>query len=314
MPSSRFGCAAIFGAVLVISGCQGGGEATNASAEGDYCQLVQAYVLPEDCAEFEKQAARQTDGTAAFNAPNPLERGESFTVWLAVAAHPPQPVATPTPPPPRPTPEAPDPSDAPSADPSGETTGGATDEAAVTMPSPPPFEPAQVAPAPEEVVRKMPGHVERFDVTVGEFVAADLEGDESFEIRPLRDRTQRVHLGRPYPSTVWGWQVTPKRGGDHMMTITTTVQVKDREGNYWDVVKTPRSYGFKVRVGPIGYLQDALEQAPFWLKLVTAVVVALTALVLALSKLRNGLFELLGPRKPKPGNDAPPAQDPPAQD
>lgn len=303
MPSARFAYAAVLSSLLLLAGCQNSGPTSNASAEGDYCQLVQAYVLPEDCAEFEKQAARQTDGTAAFNAPNPLERGESFTVWLAVAANAPRPVATPAPPPP-PPPPPPETSDTPSGDPSGD----ATDDTAVTMPSPPPFEPAQVAPAPEEVVQKMPGHVERFDVTVGEFLAADLEGDESFEINPLRDRTQRVHLGKPYPSTLWGWQVTPKRGGDHMMTITTTVQVKGREGDYWDVVKTPRSYGFKVKVGPIGYLQDSLEQAPFWLKLVTGVVVALTALILALSKLRNGLLELLGLRKASPDDKVPPPQ------
>jgi hypothetical protein len=303
MPSSRFFCAAVTGALLVLTGCEGGGG-TNTSADGDFCQVVQAYVPPDDCADFEKQAARQTGGTAAFNAPNPLDRGESFTVWLAVAANRPKPVATPEPKPsPRPSP-SPEPSDAPSGDPAGD----ATDEAVVTPPLPPPIETGPMAPSPEEVVEKMPGHVERFDVVVADYLAADLEGDESFEIKPLRDRTQRVHLGPPYPPTAWGWQVTPKRGGDHMMTITTTVQVKDREGQYWDVVSTPRSYGFKVKVGVLGYVQDSLEQAPFWLKLVTGVVVALTALVLALSKLRNGLLELLGLRKPAPDDKTPPPQ------
>ena len=158
----------------------------------------------------------------------------------------------------------------------------------------------------------MPGHTEHFDLTVGEHVSAVLTGDEAFKIEPRSEQTQRVRLAKPYPSTLWQWQVTALHGGDHVMTIATAVQAKDRNGRYHELSGAPQSYAFKVKVGPVGRAQDALELAPVWLKLLAGVFVALTALLVAIKKTREAFLDLLGikrkPEKPEkpdtPGSDA----------
>ncbi|MXO59512.1 hypothetical protein GRI89_08155 [Altererythrobacter salegens] len=273
-----------------------------AEVEGDYCDAISDYATAEDCADFQKQADRQTEGTASFNAPNPIKRNDSFTVWLAVAANPP-PASRGT--------EATD-----TKEPTPDPRDAATDEAESPRGDPQPIadpEPAlAVAPRPGEIIAKMPGRPKEFTVTVGERVKAVLQGDEAFQIEAKSEPVQRVHLGSPYPSTMWRWEVTALRGGDHTMTITTVAQAIDREGNYHDLTPTSESLSFQVQVTPLQKIEEGVKGAPTWIKAVTAIFVALAALIAAIKSVRDGLLDLLGiRRKPEAtptepeGNDTP---------
>jgi hypothetical protein len=153
----------------------------------------------------------------------------------------------------------------------------------------------------------MPGHTEKFAVTVGDFVAADLQGDEAFEINAQSPRTQTVHLGAPFPSTIWRWDVKAVRGGDHVMVIRTAMQVKDHEGNYHDVVATSQPYSFHVKIGVAGWLKDTLGAVPVWAKLIAGALGGVTLVLLAVGKLRNALLIALGIKKDGAGGDKPPS-------
>jgi len=287
----------MFAAVLASSlvGCNKGEETNTSVSDGGWCDAISDYASPADCADFTKQAELQVEGTAAFNAPNPVKRGKTFSVWLAVAANPPPPVpAKPAKPSivemARPEPAS---TDAPSDTPTDAGVAATEEPAAL----PPPSAPETAAP-PTQVVAAMPGHTETFAVVVGRYVAADLQGDEAFEITNKSDRTQSIRLGPPYPSTIWRWDVKALHGGDHVMVIKTVIQVKDREGKFHDVVATTQPYSFHVQVGVLGWLQDTLTATPGWIKLLTGVILALALLVGAIEKLRNAVLSLFG-KKPK---------------
>jgi hypothetical protein len=281
-----------------VSGCKNSG-ALNPNAAGEsYCDVISAYASAEDCADFQKQAARETDGNAALNAPNPMNRGDTVNLSLAIAANQPEPQ--------------------PEAGPSGGSLAQRDRRVRVVRSAPAPAAPASATPAeaapapaatetyaptPSEVVAPMPGHTETFTLTVGEHVKATLDGDEGFQITPRSPATQVVHLGPPYPATLWNWDVTAVHGGVHTLRISTIVQAIDRNGQYHDLVSSPHAFSFTVHVGFWGNVQDKLQLAPTWIKLVTTIVAALTALVVAVSKLRNAVLRLLGlkAKKPKAG-------------
>ncbi|MEJ2408473.1 MAG: hypothetical protein P8Y58_17395 [Novosphingobium sp.] len=278
--------------VAMLAACQGGSE-TAASLRKDadtkFCEVISDYASPADCDDFEKQASRQMPGKAAFNAPFPLKRGDTFTVWLAVAATPPKadPQATPGP---KASPEA----DA------GETAVSGATEASSSKGE-------YIAPDPAEIVARMAGRPEFFSAVVGDYVAANLEGDESFEIAPASNPVQRVKLAAPWPSTIWKWNVTAKRGGYHTMTLSTAVQVKDRNGHFHEIESTPRAFAFDVTVNPIDKARDVLTDAPAWMKLLGGVFTAAAALLITVRKFRDALFSLFRRRGGTPPDGDPDA-------
>ncbi len=294
------GFPAIIGALsgcMLLSCCH---AAPNAVGES-YCDAISDYATTENCADFQKQAAREADGNAAVNAPNPMDRGDTVSLSLAVAADPPKPLPMPAPlresvPPQahrhhrakgKPTPL---PTQSPSASAADATPAVVAPEATATY-----------APTPSQVVAPMPGHTDVFSLTVGEHVKATLDGDEGFRITPRSPATQLIHLGSPYPATLWNWDVTAVHGGTHTLRINTIVQAIDRNGQYHDLVGSPHAYSFTVKVGFWGKVQDSLQLAPPWIKLVTLVVVALTALFAALGKLRNAVLGAVGLNRKKAG-------------
>jgi hypothetical protein len=270
---------------LALASCKKGAGAGN-PAEGPYCDVVSTYVPSDVCAALQAQASRESDGTASLNAPNPMRRGDTVSVYLAVADQPPKP-----PPQTLDHRRAPVPSEAPgpSAEPAASSTSGSDTGASASTASTASSDrqSQSLAPSPAELVSAMPGHTESFTLTVGQHMAADLAGDAAFSIKPRTPRQQLVHLGVPYPSTVWGWDVTALHGGAHTLTVTTIVQAVDASGASYDLLSTPRAYSFNVKVTPLDQVKDALETAPTWVKLVTAVVVALSGLVAAIVGLRK---------------------------
>ncbi|MCJ2186037.1 hypothetical protein [Novosphingobium beihaiensis] len=280
--------------VMLLASCQGGSETAASHGEDTdtkFCEVIADYVSPADCSDFEKQASRQMPGKAAFNAPFPLKRGETFTVWLAVAATPPKgrPNAASTP-----------------ARTDGEAGNGAADGAVPPQPAETAAE-EYIAPDPAEIAARMAGRPEFFSVVVGDYVAASLQGDESFEIKPASGRIQRVKLGPPWPSSIWKWDITAKRGGYHTMTLSTAVQVKDRKGYFHEIESTPRAFAFDVAVSPIDKARDVLTDAPVWMKLLAAVFTAAAALLVTIKKFRDALFSLFRRQDGTPPDNGPDA-------
>lgn len=317
LQSSKWRAIALASALLLTS-CDARREeqAADSGADKAFCEAVSEYVTPQDCEDFTLQAERQMPGKAAFNAPHPLKRGDTFTVWLAVAAEPPEP--RPTSPPPAAAivlPSTPAPDQQMVVRPEEPTSEVATEPATGTEPSSEPEVPANanrdpaaedeeyIAPDPSDIIGRMSGHPEYFSAVVGDYVAAELDGDASFEIKPASERIQRVKLGRPWPSTIWKWHVTAKRGGNHTMTLSTAVQVRDRNGKFHEIESTPRAFAFDVQVTPLDKARDILADAPGWMKLIGGVFAAAALLLGTVKDFRNALFSLF--RKEETDEDKP---------
>jgi hypothetical protein len=281
----------------VLESCNNNSEEYTGAEDSNYCDAISDYATPQDCADFQTQAERTLSGQAAFNTPGKMARGDQFQVSLAIAANPP-PTPSPTSTP------APTPTPSPSAQP----TTTASDTATAQAPAPDAaagLEPQALAPRPEEVVAALPGKTQTFDLTVGEHVSAELSGDDGFKIEPRSDKTQIVKLAKPFPATLWTWNVTAVHGGTHVLTIRTVVEAKDRQGRYHELTHSIKSYSFPVKVTWIGWLQDVLQQAPIWMKLLAGALVAFAALIAAVKEARDKLFDLLGIRRRQ--HDPPPA-------
>ena len=274
--------------MLALAACQ----ARQGPPGTEYCQVVSDFVTPADCEDFGRQAALQSDGRAAFNAPNPIKRGDSFSVSLAVAD---QPDAPPPPDPAPPGDTAAPPDDIAAAVPDDVATGtapadnaveppvmaGNTQVASVTYPARPQ---PPVAPTPGQVIEPMPGRKVEFDAVVGPRMAAELLGDEGFEITPADgDPKHKVlRMGPPYTSVLWTWNVKARRGGVHTLSVRTVVEAVDSRGGFHELVSTPAVYSFNVVVTPWQQFWDTVADAPKKIESLTAVVVALTALATAL--------------------------------
>jgi len=132
-------------------------EETPAASTGDervFCAEVGRRISPADCEDYVSLAQSATRGMAAFNAPNPMHRGETHTLQLAISYAPPE---------------------------------TAESEAAQTDPSPA----SQLSPTPTETVEGLPGQTVEFEPLVGRFMRAELNG-VGFEITPRSPASQEV--------------------------------------------------------------------------------------------------------------------------
>lgn len=281
MDKRRFGVFAIvLGECLALAGCTAGKPAPPGT---EYCDPISDFATPEDCVDFTRQAALQHPGKAAFNAPNPMRRGDTVAVWLAVAdqPEPPKPSPTPTPQPPADTAATPEPTPTPTPAPS---PAAATPAPAAPTPSPSPSEEPKQAPDPADLVDPMPGRTVRFDTIVGPRMAAELTGSDGFTIVPANGDTRHkiLRMGPPYAAALWKWNVTADRGGTHTLAVKTVVEAIDRKGEFHPMTPTEATFSFTVQVTPWQNFWDGVVDAPKKIDSVTAVVVALTSLVGAL--------------------------------
>ncbi|HRI10425.1 MAG TPA: hypothetical protein PKW35_21545, partial [Nannocystaceae bacterium] len=58
-----------------------------------FCQEVGRRISPADCDVYVELARSAQRGVAAFNAPDPMRRGETHTLQLAISFAPPEPTA-----------------------------------------------------------------------------------------------------------------------------------------------------------------------------------------------------------------------------
>lgn len=152
-------------AVLVLAAC---GQATEQSAPAEsestapaasaqsestiFCPEIERRWSAQECEDFTNLARSAEAGAAAFNAPDPMERGETHTLQLAVSYAPPEPR---------------DPEAAPSP-------------AAETQPL-----------TPSETVDPLPGETVQFTPLVGRFMRAELTG-AGFDIEPVGPASREV--------------------------------------------------------------------------------------------------------------------------
>jgi|GEM_PF-1047744 len=264
----------------------------SAAQPTEFCAEVGRRVSAQDCADFAALSEDAAQGAAAFNAPDPMERGEVHTLQLAISfALTQEQIA------------ARDErarleaerleaerveAERLAAQAEREaavlTTDNAT-EAQPGTPAPPPRSAAAPAPplTPSETVDPLQGETVEFTPLVGRFMRAELVGN-GFDIEPLSPASQEVLQDSV---TTWNWRVVAREGGRRALTLRTVVEGCTAEGQCYPLRSTSQNYDVNVTVGVVGQVQDALTAAPTWLRLVAGVLTALAVLIGAWFGLRN---------------------------
>lgn len=238
-------------------------------------------VTAQDC-ELAAQTEQDVQGgVAAFNWPKEMRREKTVLLRLAVGRAPPAPATAPEgpAPPPEPTPSA-----------APDTTAGATPGPEAPGPPPPP------PPKPEDSVKDLEGETVPYAPLVGRYMSARLSGDGMTIVAKSPEHQEVL----PDSVTTWDWEVTPKAGGRHTMTITTQVEFKDSSNNYIPLRFRPETRQIEVKVPWWLWVKDTLSAMPGWIKLVTGVLTALTALFGAWAALKLALRGKKPAPAPKP--------------
>ncbi|HYD87710.1 MAG TPA: hypothetical protein VEA80_09560 [Vitreimonas sp.] len=254
------------------------------AAPTEFCAEVGRRVSAEDCADFAALAEDAAQGTAAFNAPDPMERGEAHTLQLAISfALTQEQIAAREE---RARLEA----ERLAAQAEEETVALNTVDSTETVDgreAPPPISASAPAPSPpltpSETVDPLQGETVEFAPLVGRFMRAELVGN-GFEITPLTEASQEVLQDSV---TTWSWRVVATEGGRRSLTLRTVVEGCTAEGQCYPLRSTSQNYDVNVTVGLVGQAQDLLTAAPTWLRLVAGVLTALAVLVGAWFGLRN---------------------------
>jgi hypothetical protein len=261
---------------------------TPADPQAEFCAEVGRRVSAADCSDLSRLADEAARGTAAFNAPNPMRRGDVHTLQLAISLAPPE--VEETSPSPAPS-DVEQTEEAAWAQAQRENTTGAfseylqehsgsryADEARVAL------ERLRAASAtPEDVVDPLQGDTVQYTPLVGRFMRVELTGN-GFEITPLNEASQEV---LPDSVTTWSWRVEGREGGQRALTLRTVVEGCTSDGQCYPLRSTSQNYDVTVQVGPLGQAQDLLTAAPVWLRLLAGVLTGLAALVVAWFTLRN---------------------------
>lgn len=261
--------------------------------EGEFCTEVGRRVSAADCEVYERLAESATRGMAAFNAPDPMRRGETHMLQLAVSFAPPEP-----------------------ADSMGlgggdedvlaleeelrqaERSGSgdverlrreleierarSDDELSHPSPAPPPAPPM----TPGDTVEDLPGQTVEFEPLVGRFMRAELSG-VGFQITPRSPASQEV---TPDSVTTWNWEVVAQQGGARSLTLTTVVEGCTGDGSECVPLRsTTQNYTVNVEVGPIDQVRDFIGGIPGWLQAMAAVLAALASLIAAWFGVRNAI-------------------------
>lgn len=253
-----------------------------------FCQEVGRRISPADCDVYVELARSAARGVAAFNAPDPMRRGETHTLQLAISFAPPQP-----------TPEEEvarlrrerDAAEAAEAAARQEAERLARERAqqqqsAQTTPAPPPGPPQ----TPGETVDGLPGETVEFQPLVGRFMRAELTG-VGFDITPKSSASQEV---TPDSVTTWNWEVVARQSGARALTLRTVVEGCTGTGECVPLRSTTQNYTVNVEVGPVDRVKDFLIATPDWIKIVSAILVALAGLIAAWAGLRNAAKKARG--------------------
>lgn len=225
---------------------------SNAAVSSVFCDEIGRRVAQADCDDMVRVAKGAETGEAAFNAPGPMRRGDGATLQLAISYAP------------------------------EETPDTATDTA-VTTNTTTTTGVDSAHPTPAQTVGVLPGETHAFTPLVGRFMHAELTG-AGFDIRALSPAQQEVTRDGV---TTWTWSVKARQGGEQPLTLTTVVVGCLQGGECIPLRTTTHNYTVKVHISTIDTIRDTLMALPDWIKLITAVLVALTALITAWFGLRR---------------------------
>lgn len=272
--------------LFILTGCPpsatnqpSGGDPISNPSEMVFCGEIKRRISKTDCEDLTETARASKAGTAAFNVP-PMVRGEETTLQLAISLKPP--------PEPEPSVEDYDNGTPGSVEPENTTepgisantteTGSGEPRAPTPKPRPKP-KPPRPSPSPEEpspsaVVEDMAGNTVEYYPVVGRHMTAQLVG-VGFKIEPEGPVSQELGRGSV---TTWEWRVTPLRSPVHTLVIKTAVEGEMADGTRAPLASTVKTKEVDVTVRWYHSIWDALVDAPAWIKLVTALLVALTAL------------------------------------
>jgi len=268
----------------------------NVSSAGTiFCDVVDRRISKEDCDDLKAIKGEVSQGAAAFNVPDPMQRGKSASIHLVVDRRSAEAIA------------ALDAARAANdADNQADTNSDAAENAAAgpdqaegneaanpprkimharfhrSHTNGPPGE--TLPPTPKQQVAPLPGRTETFVPSVGRFMSADLVG-KGFTIVPVTPRSQEIPPGG---QTSWEWSVTPLEGGPHSLTLKTVVE-GEVGGKRYALGGTETTRKVEVRVTTIDRIADTLDGVPAWLKRFAAIVAGLSALIGAIWGLRRAL-------------------------
>ena len=283
-------------AALSLSACHPSGQTENVDAEMDvaasdntaadnaaarpliFCDEVGERTTQDDCDYYRDLAERTQSGLGAFNAPDPMKRGETVTLQL-VLSYAPTPAPAPATAAPAET-NAAEPAPADNMEMASIDEPGGGDFKAPPEATPPPRSAPPATPL--ETVGDLPGKATAFVPTIGRFMRADLAG-QGFTIKPLSPPRQEVVRDG---ETVWAWEVTALSGAAHVLTLETVVEAKGADGQWRSLKRTVKNMTIHVEVTWLGRVSDALDAAPGWLKKLAAAITALGVLLTAIFGVR----------------------------
>jgi hypothetical protein len=277
--------------------------AAAAVGAGIYCPAVEQRVSAADCEDLTRADSEVRPGAAAFTAPDPMLRGQTFEVHLVVDRRSPKEIRAIEAPAPGQEAEVSPPltrsagPGGPGEDPAANTaaTGEegpsqgnlaeATEDPAANAAAAGGEGPSQgnlaeatddPPPTPGQVVEPLEGKTERFYPKVGRHMRAELVG-QGFDIVAKSEASQQIPLGG---NATWIWSVTARKGGSQPLTLITVVEgVAD--GHHFVLASTPTVRTITVEVSLRDRIWDSLTGAPAWIKALTAVIVALGGLFTA---------------------------------
>lgn len=267
-------------ALALLGGCGGAAVNNNASIDwapenganpsnGVYCDAVEARVTREDCEDLTRADAEVRPGAAAFNVPDPMQRGQTVQVHLVIDRR----SATII--------RRIDAAAQIDRNPGNEMNGvgpdsnsvagnQAIDEPQGNGASPPVDE---QPPTPGQVVERLEGTPEVFYPLVGRHMRAELVG-QGFDIVARSEPSQEIPLGG---QATWIWNVTAREGGTRSLSLITVVEGV-ANGRRFVLARTPKVRTVTVDVGWSDRIRDVLTGLPGWIQLLTAVLVALGGL------------------------------------
>lgn len=239
------------------------------------CPEIGERVTEDECEDVKALKADVRPGAAALDVPNPMTRGRSGQVTLVIDRRPLREIRQLD----AGGGDAPVPADGPATDPEPDTNvvNATGEDPGALRPRPAPDE-GDSAPTPEQAIDELPGQDYGFSSSVGRYMRASLAG-QGFDIRLIspEDPVQEIAAGG---QASWIWEVTPRAGGQRSLTVRTEAlaKVKDR---MISLSNAQTSKTVVVEIRPIDSVKDFLIALPDWLKLISGVLVAATALAVA---------------------------------
>lgn len=149
-----------------------------------------------------------------------------------------------------------------------------------------PGDEADAPPTANEVVATLPGEDTTFQPQVGRYMTAELTGS-GFSIK-LMSPAEPMQVIPQGGQGRWQWEVSPTMGGQRRLTVKTQA-VGIVDGKPVALGNGDSEHEVAVKVSWPDRIWDAIVAAPAWIKAVTAILVALGALIAAWVPIRKWL-------------------------